>query len=230
MTKKFPTAIRWFRSDNRKSKIQKGPENWRGLSPSHSRYVGLWPRRSSRGKYPRMGYLSASALVVAHRPTPKHCGKVLGIWAMLRDRTSPSNTDGRREMLNGFPPSRRSWFGSRLISSSPREAPAGRAAKKATSAIPIIFVGAVDPVASGLVASLARPGGNITGFSTGAPGLYGKRLEILKETLPRLSRVGVLLNPANPSADVVVKRDPFRRTRAGRAGSIPRGAKSQRYR
>jgi putative ABC transport system substrate-binding protein len=82
---------------------------------------------------------------------------------------------------------------------------AGRAAKKATSAIPIIFVGAVDPVATGMVDSLARPGGNITGFSTGAPGLYGKRFEIIKETLPRLSRVGVLLNPTNPNAHVALK-------------------------
>jgi putative ABC transport system substrate-binding protein len=82
---------------------------------------------------------------------------------------------------------------------------AGRAAKKATSAIPIIFVGAVDPVATGMVDSLARPGSNITGFSTGAPGLYGKRLEIIKETLPRLARVSVLLNPTNPNADVALK-------------------------
>jgi len=79
-----------------------------------------------------------------------------------------------------------------------------RAAKKATSTIPIIFVGDVDPVARGLVASLARPGGNVTGFSSGAPGLYGKRLEIIKETLPRLSRVGVLWNPTIPS-DVWLK-------------------------
>jgi putative tryptophan/tyrosine transport system substrate-binding protein len=77
-------------------------------------------------------------------------------------------------------------------------ATAGRAAKKATSTIPIIFIGSPDPVAAGLVASLARPGGNVTGFSIGAPGLYGKRLEFLKETLPRLTRVGVLWNPALP--------------------------------
>ena len=80
-----------------------------------------------------------------------------------------------------------------------------RAAKKATSVIPIIFVGSVDPVASGLVANLARPGGNVTGFSLGAPGLYGKRLEILKETLPKLARVGVLWNPATPSAGGFLK-------------------------
>jgi putative ABC transport system substrate-binding protein len=79
------------------------------------------------------------------------------------------------------------------------------AAKKATSTIPIIFVGAVDPVATELVASLARPGGNVTGFSVGAPGLNGKRLEIIKETIPRLTRVGVLLNPTNPSSDVGLK-------------------------
>jgi putative ABC transport system substrate-binding protein len=80
----------------------------------------------------------------------------------------------------------------------------GAAAKNVTSTIPIIFVGSTDPVASGLVASLARPGGNITGFTVGAQGLYGKRLELLKETIPRLSRVGLLLNPANPSADVAL--------------------------
>jgi len=78
----------------------------------------------------------------------------------------------------------------------------GFAAKKATSTIPIIFVGTIDPVASGLVASLARPGGNVTGFSIGAPGLAGKRLEIIKETIPRLSRVGYLANPTNPAGDV----------------------------
>jgi putative tryptophan/tyrosine transport system substrate-binding protein len=83
--------------------------------------------------------------------------------------------------------------------------PAVVAAKNATTTIPIIFVAAVDPVGSGLVASLARPGGNITGLSIGAPGLYGKRLELLKEIVPRLSRVGVLFNPTNPGADVSLK-------------------------
>ena len=84
-------------------------------------------------------------------------------------------------------------------------ATAARAAKKATSVIPIIFVGSTDPVGNGLVASLARPGGNVTGFSAGAPGLYGKRLEILKETLPRITRVGVLWNPGSSFGDVTLK-------------------------
>jgi len=66
-----------------------------------------------------------------------------------------------------------------------------RAAKEATATIPIVMIQAGDAVASGFVASLARPGGNITGFSTLRPELSGKRLELLKETVPRLSRVAV---------------------------------------
>jgi putative tryptophan/tyrosine transport system substrate-binding protein len=67
-----------------------------------------------------------------------------------------------------------------------------RAAKKTTSTIPIVFSQEGDPVGSGLVASLARPGGNLTGLSTVSPELHGKRLEILKEVLPNLARVVVL--------------------------------------
>ena len=67
-----------------------------------------------------------------------------------------------------------------------------RAAKDTTSKIPIVFAQEGDPVGSGLVASLARPGGNITGLSTFSPELHGKRLEILKEVIPRLARVAVL--------------------------------------
>ncbi len=70
-----------------------------------------------------------------------------------------------------------------------------RAAKRATKTIPIIMVTQVDPVATGLVDSLARPGGNITGIATLQRDLSGKRLELLTEVVPRLSRVGVLRNP-----------------------------------
>jgi putative tryptophan/tyrosine transport system substrate-binding protein len=66
-----------------------------------------------------------------------------------------------------------------------------RAAKDATSTIPIVFAQEGEPVGSGLVASLARPGGNVTGLSTFSPELHGKRLEILKEVDPRISRVAV---------------------------------------
>ena len=76
--------------------------------------------------------------------------------------------------------------------------PGARAAKLATTTIPIVMVGAGDPVGSGLVASLARPGGNVTGLSTISQQLSAKRLELLKETLPKASRVAFLWNPANP--------------------------------
>ena len=74
-----------------------------------------------------------------------------------------------------------------------------RAAKQATSTIPIVLTLESDPVADGLVASLARPGGNITGLSTLAPELSGKRLELLKEMVPKLSRVAVLASRDLPS-------------------------------
>ena len=70
--------------------------------------------------------------------------------------------------------------------------PATRVAKQATSTIPIVMANDPDPVADGIVASLAQPRGNITGLSTLAPEIDGKQLELLKETLPRLSRVAVL--------------------------------------
>jgi len=74
------------------------------------------------------------------------------------------------------------------------------AAKNITSSIPIVFLEVSDPVAAGLVDSLARPGGNLTGFTSIAPVLSGKRLELLKETIPKLSRVAVLWNPQNPGS------------------------------
>jgi putative ABC transport system substrate-binding protein len=73
--------------------------------------------------------------------------------------------------------------------------PTPLAAKKATSTIPIVMTSSVDPVGAGLVASLARPGGNITGNSSLVPELISKRLEILKDAVPRLSRVGLLRTP-----------------------------------
>ncbi len=75
--------------------------------------------------------------------------------------------------------------------------PASLAAKQATSTIPIVVMGAGDPVATGLVHSFARPGGNITGVSALETELSGKRLELLKETFPKLIKVGVLWNAAD---------------------------------
>jgi ABC-type uncharacterized transport system substrate-binding protein len=75
---------------------------------------------------------------------------------------------------------------------------ASLAAKKASGTIPIVMIGVSDPVGSGLVASLARPGANITGTSSMTAEVVGKQLELLKETLPKISQVAALWNPANP--------------------------------
>jgi putative ABC transport system substrate-binding protein len=84
-------------------------------------------------------------------------------------------------------------------------APAPEAAQRATSTIPIVMAIHIDPVGSGLVASLAKPGRNITGLSTLAPELTGKRLQLLKEVVPGISRVAVLSNPTVPSQALEVK-------------------------
>ena len=77
--------------------------------------------------------------------------------------------------------------------------PAVRAAKNATTTIPIVIATAGDPVASGLVASFARPGGNITGMSNRASDVSIKMFELARSTLPRMTRVATLRNPANPA-------------------------------
>lgn len=77
---------------------------------------------------------------------------------------------------------------------------AARAAKAATASIPIVYTGASDPVALGLAASLARPGGNLTGATMYAHTYAAKRLEILHELVPAARTVGILINPSNPSA------------------------------
>ena len=84
--------------------------------------------------------------------------------------------------------------------------PTALAAKKATTTIPIVMATSADPVGAGMVASLARPGGNVTGFSSLAPELSTKRLEILKDAVPKLARVGLLRPPGGQaSGDLQMK-------------------------
>jgi putative tryptophan/tyrosine transport system substrate-binding protein len=82
---------------------------------------------------------------------------------------------------------------------------AAKALKAATPTIPIVMAIIGDPVAAGLVDNLARPGGNLTGFSVVAPELGGKRLELLKEIVPNVSAVAVLLNSRNPQSQIELK-------------------------
>ena len=104
------------------------------------------------------------------------------------------------------------------------------AAKQASSTIPIVMTAAGDPLGSGLVASLARPGGNVTGMSLMAPDLGGKRLGLLKEVLPRLARLAVLWNAANPYSALVFKETQGRGSDIGDRGSILGGASPGRLR
>jgi putative tryptophan/tyrosine transport system substrate-binding protein len=84
--------------------------------------------------------------------------------------------------------------------------PAALAAKQATKTIPVVMGAIADPVSVGIVPSLARPDGNITGFATQNVDLEGKRLELLKDLLPHLARVGILANSANPVLDVSLQK------------------------
>jgi ABC-type uncharacterized transport system substrate-binding protein len=89
-----------------------------------------------------------------------------------------------------------------IIVASPT--PPAVAAKNATGTIPIVMVNAGDPVGVGLVASLARPGGNVTGLAWGVGVDYGKALELLQQAVPNARRVAILTNPANPVQPLVI--------------------------
>ena len=83
--------------------------------------------------------------------------------------------------------------------------PGTQAAQQATTTIPIVMIGVADPVRTGFVGSLARPGRNITGLTSITPDLAGKRLQLLKEVVPGASHVAILSNPATPYAGLVVR-------------------------
>jgi putative ABC transport system substrate-binding protein len=111
----------------------------------------------------------------------------------------------RKGNYSAFPMQQPNWFRLKVDVIVTTGTTGALAAKRATSTIPIIMTTGRDPVASGLIASLARPGGNITGLTSIASDLAGKRLELLKETVPKLTRVGVLWNPADPGGSGSLK-------------------------
>jgi ABC-type uncharacterized transport system substrate-binding protein len=145
-------------------------------------------------KVPRIGHLSifgASARIEAFRQGLRELGYVEGKNIKFEFRSA----DGKLERLPTLAAELVRLKVDIIVTAG---APSARTAKGATVTIPIVMMQVGDPVGSGFVASLARPGGNITGLSALAPELSGKRLELLKEIVPKRSRVAVFGTSASP--------------------------------
>ena len=148
-------------------------------------------------KVPRIGYLATvslsaiSARIEAFRQGLRELGYVEGKNIVIEWRYA----EGKADRLPGLAAELVRLKVEVIITAG---APATRRAKEATVTIPIVMTNDGDPVGTGFVASLARPGGNITGLSTLAPELSGKQLELLKEIVPKLSRVAVLGTSTRP--------------------------------
>ena len=156
------------------------------------------------GKVPRIGYVGAGSTATAGHHAQafvkglRELGYIEGQNILIEYRWA----EGKLENLTAFVADFVRYRVDVIISSA---TPAIRFAKEQTSAIPIVMAGVTDPVGAGFVASLARPGGNITGLTHLSPDLTGKRLELLKEVVPRLLRVAVLWNPNHPGQPLAYK-------------------------
>jgi putative tryptophan/tyrosine transport system substrate-binding protein len=148
-------------------------------------------------KVPRVGYLSGGSLsnlggrIEAFRQGLRELGYVEGKNIVIEWREAQGNFDRVRELADELVRLKMDV----IVSPGPAVT---RPLKEATATVPIVMAQDTDPVGSGFVASLARPGGNITGLAALAPEMAGKQLEILKELAPRLSRVAILGNSNNP--------------------------------
>jgi putative ABC transport system substrate-binding protein len=150
-------------------------------------------------KLPRIGYLAASneashaPRVTGLRQGLRELGYVEGQNILIEYRYAGGNSDRLRELAAEL-------AGLKVDAIVSTGTEGALAAKQATSTIPIIMATGDDPVARGVITSLAKPGGNVTGVTSAAGDIAGKRLEILKETIPSLRRVGVLWYPPDPGA------------------------------
>jgi len=192
--------IRFFdsQSDNRKSKIEN--RKWLGLSVIAFVLVvtGAVAQAQQPGKVPRIGFLlgSSSGLdprVEAFRQGLRELGYVEGKNIAIEYRFAEGQADRLTKLVDELVNLKVEIIVTDGINAT-------RAAKNATKTIPIVMASDADPIGNGFIASLARPGGNITGLTNLLTGLSGKRLEILKESIPGISRVGVIWIPENPSS------------------------------
>jgi putative ABC transport system substrate-binding protein len=184
-----------FNSYNRK---------WMGIFAIMLTFVfgGVEARAQQPKKIPRIGYLAgreSSARIAAFRQGLREIGYVDGQHIVIEFRFA----DGK---LDRLPELAAELVRLKVDILTAESVQAALAAKNATKTIPIVMVNVgTDPVESGLVESLARPGGNITGFTNLAVEVAGKRLELLKETAPKISRVAVVYDPANQGNVIEVK-------------------------
>jgi putative ABC transport system substrate-binding protein len=161
-------------------------------------------RAQQRGKVARIGFLGANSesgwatRVEGFRSGLRDLGYMEGTNIVIEYRWA----DGKYDRL---PALMAELVRSNVDVIVAHGTPGTVAAKRATATIPIVVANIGDPVAAGVVASLARPGGNITGLSFFSPQLGAKRIELLKELMPQLTRVAVLLNPDNPANGPVVQ-------------------------
>jgi putative ABC transport system substrate-binding protein len=162
--------------------------------------VGTIAEAQQQAKIPRLGYLMAlspdqSPDLKAFRQALTALGYVEGKNIVIEYRHAAGNLDRLPELAAELVALKVDI----IVALSP---PSAWAAKNATKTIPIVMRSTDDPVTTGLVESLARPGGNVTGLTSMATDLIGKRLEILKEAVPGTSRVAVLRNPTAPDASL----------------------------
>ncbi len=247
MKQRWLNQILGFKSDNPKPKSGPSEQNrkWVGLSVIAFVLVvtGAVAQAQQPTKIARIGYLSAAPLSAiafrteAFRQGLRELKYVEGKNIVIEWR----DDEGKFDRLPALAVELVRLKVDVIVTDGPT---ATRAAKEATSTIPIVMAQDPDPVVNRFVASLARPGGNITGLSTFRPELSGKRLELLKETVPKLSRVAVFGgsdSPANMQAlkeielaagalkvqrqyqDVIGPKDieaAFRAARKGRADAV----------
>jgi len=200
MTKTFSIRLPTFSSDNRKSKIQNRKLVGIFAIGVTFAFGGAVATAQQPKKVPRIGYLSAgaslsaiSARTEAFRRGLRELGYMEGKNIVIEWRSS----EGKADRVPGLAAELVRLKVDVIVTAGTTVT---RAAKEATSTIPIVMAQDSDPVGSGFVASLARPGGNITGLATLRMELSGKQLEILKEIIPKLSRVaffGTSTDPAN---------------------------------
>jgi putative ABC transport system substrate-binding protein len=154
------------------------------------------------GKAPRVGVIGEFSpthpFVAAFRQGLRELGYTEGQSILIEDR----HTHGALDLVPNFAAELIRLKVDILVVGGTVSA---QLAKAQTTTVPIVFATSGDPITSGLVASLARPGGNATGLSILSPELSGKQLELIKAAVPKVSRVAVLHNPLNPAAGSAVQ-------------------------